>query len=144
MKTFPGVPGNDIDGYTLDGAKRMSVNCGQCSGHGLAPIYATDFDGSAVGSGFDRDGNVKAFAMRTVAYCTCPAGRKIMVNHQGNPNLKLLIPDVHDVIAGKHRGWTADDPTYDPNEAIDIKSLPEALRAMAEKLALPKPRRESA
>ncbi len=135
MKYYPGTnPGDDTEGYTLDGAKALSFNCGMCCGQGLAPIYRTDYQGSSVEIETDSDGKLKQVALRLHAYCLCPAGRKIMILHESRGAKKLLLPDIHDVIAGNHRGWVVDDPTYDPNEPIDLEAIPESLRRLAVKL----------
>ncbi len=132
-----GSPGDDPSGYTLEGAKARSVNCQLCQGQGLAMIYNPNYDGSAVGYEFNRRGDRRQVAMRTTAYCLCPAGRKIMMLHQSSPS-KLLMHDIHDVIAGKYHNWVADDPTYDPNQTFDIESLPDAVKRLAKAMRVPR------
>ncbi len=139
MKYYPGTnPGDDVESYTLEGAMAQSFNCALCSGNGFAPIFRTDYLGKSVEIKADREGKLQQMALRALAYCICPAGRKIMILHENSGSKKLLMPDIHDVIAGKHRGWVVDDPTYDPDEPIDIKALPESLRGLAAKLKAPR------
>lgn len=139
MKHFPGtIPGDDTEGYTLEGARAKSFNCVLCCGHGMAPIYdKARYQGSAVEDVVGEDGP-KAVVVRALAYCLCPAGRKTMILHQSSGSKRLIMPDIHDVIAGNHRGWVVDDPTFDPNEPINIEALPIQLRALAAKLKAPR------
>ncbi len=139
MKYYPGTnPGDDVEGYTLEGAKAKSFNCNLCSGHGFAPVYRTDYQGSPVDYRTDSEGKLHAVILRAHAYCLCAVGRKIMVLHENSGSKKLLLADIHDVIAGNHRGWVVDDPTYDPNEPINLEALPESLRRLAVKSVSPR------
>ncbi len=133
-----GTPGDDPSGYTLDGARRLSKTCQLCSGEGLATIFNPRYTGSAVGCEFDRVGNRKPVCMRTTAFCLCPAGRKILMLHQAKATGRPAMIDVHDVIAGKYHNWIVDDPTYDPNTAIDIEALPAEVRRFANAIKVPR------
>ncbi len=143
MKYYPGTnPGDDAESYTLEGAMSQSFNCVLCSGHGMAPAYRTDYQGSVIVQEFDSDGSPCSVLLRGLVYCLCPAGRKIMILHESTGSKKLIMPDIHDVIAGNHRGWVVDDPTYNPNEPIELEALPESLRKLAVKLKAPRAYRE--
>ncbi len=133
-----GTPGDDPNGYTLDGARALSRNCHFCHGEGLATIFNPRYTGSAVGYVFDRQGNRKPVCMRTTAYCLCAAGRKIMILHQANKDSRPMMHDIHDVIAGKYHSWVVDDPTYDPNIVIDIEALPAEVRRFANAIKEPR------
>ncbi len=128
---------DDIDDFTLEGAKEESRNCEKCNGEGFASVFSPYYQGRDVEIATNW-GN-KQVLMRTNAYCICPAGRKIAVIHQQTAkDIFLRTPDYHDVVAGNCRGWQANDPTFDPDEAIDLLRLPESMRAMAAKLKPPR------
>ena len=64
--------------------------------------------------------------MRSVAFCLCPAGRRktAILNQETSRKFFLRTPDLHDIIGGRHLNWIDRDPTFDPNEPVDIESLP--------------------
>ncbi len=129
----------NLDDFTLEGAKQRSQNCERCAGEGLAPIYSPWYRGNAVETKTDPRYGQKQILMRTVAFCLCPAGRKIAIlNQQSAKDVFLRVPDLHDVIAGRYRVWVADDPTYDPDQPTDIEALPESVRRLAKALHVPR------
>ncbi len=149
MRNYPARHGRTVyraetvDDYTIEGAKAASQNCPNCYGSGFAFIYNPAYQGQAVILELDDRDGLRQVLMRSTAFCICPAGRKTAVlNQQSSKDFFLRTPDLHDVIAGRHRDWIADDPTYDPNAILDVQALPESLRRLAGTLRLPRVYRE--
>lgn len=122
-----------VEDFTLERAKEMSSNCERCYGSGFAFIYNPQYHGSAVIREIDDRGHIVQKLMRATAFCLCPMGRKVAVLNQQNPESKdffLRTPDIHDVIANKHLGWIADDPTDRELTPDETAALPENWRAL--------------
>lgn len=133
----------NLGDFTLDGAKDASRNCERCMGEGFAPIFNPRHTGKTIETEVDARFGPKQFLMRSRSFCVCPAGRKIAImNQQTSKDFFLRTPDLHDVIAGKYHNWVADDPSYDPNAAIDVESLPAAVKRLANAMRIPKIYRE--
>ncbi len=129
----------NLDDFTLDGAKAASRNCERCKGEGLAPIFNPRYSGDTIEIEIDPWHGKRQVLMRANAFCVCPAGRKVAIlNQQTSKDVFLRTPDLHDVIAGKYHNWVADDPTYDPNQTFDIESLPEAVKRLAKAMRVPR------
>ncbi len=139
MRQYPvrhgrSVPGAETaDDYTLEGARNISRNCPKCYGCGFAPIFSPQYQGKTIQLVIDDHEGIKHILMRSTVFCICPAGRKIAVLNQQSNDKEFFsrTPDLHDVIAGHHREWIADDPTYNPAEEISVRAVPEQLRRLA-------------
>ena len=133
----------NLDDFTLDGAKHARQNCERCMGDGFAPIFHPRHTGKTLETKPDPRFGSRQVLMRATAFCVCPAGRKIAIlNQQTAKDFFLRTPDLHDVFAGKYHNWVADDPSERDAPPIDVESLRPEVRRLANALRLPKIYRE--
>jgi len=108
------VPGNDITADTMEAARFKSSGCAFCFGQGWATIFRFDYDGRAVIRVLDCDGVERLKAMRTVAYCKCAAGQKMLALHRESAkDVYQVACELDDVLHEHYPSWTVDDPTDD-------------------------------
>lgn len=122
-------PGDDITDDGMGTASGKSTGCPFCDGGGWTTIYHINYTGEPVVSVFDGYRSFKRKVMRTVAYCTCAAGRKMMFAHKDKARDEYVkIADLNDVAAGRYREWQTDDPSIEPLTATELATLPHRLR----------------
>jgi hypothetical protein len=126
----PERPGDDVSDDSMASAEAKSRRCPFCSGGGWATIYHMNYTGEAVIDAYNGYGGHTKKIMRTVAYCVCAAGRKMMSLHRkGSRDEYVKVVDLHDVTAGRHPEWQVDDPTIaEPMTAAELANLPRGLR----------------
>ncbi len=129
------APGLDVTGLTISACKFQSRDCPFCSGIGLATIFNPRYEGSPVLYEFDDQCGEKSKVMRSVAYCVCTAGVKVLTIHQAHAkDVYHCIPELNDVLYERLPNWVADDPTARELTVSEEQKLPDGLRAQIERI----------
>jgi hypothetical protein len=123
------LPGDDVTDDSMEACRERSKSCGLCGGSGWATIFHMNYTGEQVVNAWDGY-REKPKVMRSVAYCTCAAGRKMMFIHQEKSKdvFKRLV-DANDIASGRHPEWGFDDPaTLEAMTVTQESQLPHRLQ----------------
>jgi hypothetical protein len=125
-----------------ESALYKSLACDYCGRTGMTLVYHRDHVGGRMIEVYDRNNELKKVASSVAAWCVCPLGRWIRINHQRkDKDLAKRMVDLCNVVDGNSEWCDKDSST--PQLPRGVVPRIQEWRALAEIVRVPRQSRVS-